>query len=95
MFCVPYVDDQLKYREEYTGLHSLDSTTAPNIISTIEDILLLQLQNCRGQCYNRASTMAGCKAGVATTILRKGATGSLQPLLWSRSKCCCPRISES
>lgn len=68
VFCIRYVDDQLKSREEYTGLHSLDFTTAPNT-STIEDILLLQLQNCRGQCYNRASTMAGCKTGVATTIL--------------------------
>ena len=49
----------------------MDSISAESIIRTIEDILLrlsLSLQNCRGQW---ASSMAGCKTGVSTTILRK------------------------
>ena len=49
----------------------MDSISAESIIRTIEDILLrlsLSLKNCRGQW---ASSMAGCKTGVSTTILRK------------------------
>ena len=52
----------------------MDSISAESIIQTIEDILLrlsLSLQNCSGQCYDGASSMAGCKTGVSTTILRK------------------------
>ena len=74
VFCLRYVDDQLNSHEEFIGMHSLDSTTAQSITHTIEDILLrlsLQLVNCRGQCYDRASAMAGCRTGVATTILER------------------------
>ena len=42
-------------------------------MKTIDDILLrrsLQIHNCRGQCYDSASSMAGCRTGVAT-ILRE------------------------
>ena len=38
MFCIWYVDEQLKSHGEFIGLQSLDSTTVPNIICTIEDI---------------------------------------------------------
>ena len=31
----------------------------------------LQLDHCRGQCYDGASSMAGCRTGVVTTILAK------------------------
>ena len=77
VFCIRHVDDQLNTHEEFIGLHSLESTTAQNIFHTIEDILLrlsLQLENCRGQCYDGAgaSSMAGCKTGVATTLLYFG-----------------------
>jgi hypothetical protein len=74
VFCLRYVDDQLITHEEFIGLHSLDSTTAQSITHTIEDILLrlsLQLENCRGQCYDGASAMAGSRTGVATTIRAK------------------------
>ena len=56
------------------NLYSLDSTTAQAITYTIQDILLrlsLQLEKCRGQCYDGASAMAGCKTGVATKLLQK------------------------
>lgn len=77
VFCIWYVDEQLKSHEEFIGLHSLDSTTVPNIICTIEDIplrLSLQLQISRGQCYDGASAMASCKTGVnhcTATLLSK------------------------
>ena len=74
VLCLRYVDDQLNSHEEFIGLHSLESTTALSITYTIEDILVrlsLQLVNCRGQCYDGVSAMAGCKTGVATTIRQK------------------------
>ena len=74
VFCIRYVDSQLNSHEEFIGLHSLESTTAQSITHTIQDILLrlsLQLENCRGQCYDGASAMAGCRTGVATTLLHK------------------------
>ena len=73
MFCIRYVDSQLNSHEEFIGLHSLESTTAQSITNTIQDILLrlsLQFENCRGQCYDGASAMAGCRTGVATTLLQ-------------------------
>lgn len=74
VFCIRYVDGQLNSHEEFIGLHSLESTMAQSITHTIEDILLrlsLQLEYCRGQCYDGASAMAGCRTGVATALLRK------------------------
>lgn len=56
------------------ALHSLDSTSAKSIVHTIKDILLrfsLQLDKCRGQCYDGTAAMAGCRSGVATTLLLK------------------------
>ena len=53
------------------GLHSLESTSANTIFSTIQDILLrlnLTIHNCRGQCYGGASSMSGSKSGVATKM---------------------------
>ena len=74
VLCLRFVDDQLVSHEEFIGLHSMDDTTAERITRTIEDILLrlsLPLENCRGQCYDGASSMAGCKTGVSTNLLAK------------------------
>ena len=74
VFCIRFVDDPPNCHEEFIGLHSMDSISAERIISKIEDILLrlsLSLQNCHGQCYDGASSKAGCKTGASTTILQK------------------------
>ena len=71
VFCVRYVDEDLTTHEEFIGLYDMDSTTAESITHVIQDILLrlaLQMSNCRGQCYDGAGSMAGCRTGVATTI---------------------------
>ena len=71
VLCLRFVDDQLVSHEEFIGLHSMYDTTAERITRTIEDILLrlsLPLENCRGQCYDGASSMAGCKTGVSTNL---------------------------
>ena len=53
------------------GLHNLEFTSANTIFSTIQDILLrlnLTIHNCRGQCYDGASSMSGSESGVATKM---------------------------
>ena len=71
VLCLRYVDDDLEVHEEVIGLYSLESTSADMIMSTIEDVLLrlnLKVNNCRGQCYDGASTMSGCRSGVVTKL---------------------------
>ena len=72
ILCLRYVDDDLDVHEEVIGIHSLESTSADSIVSTVRDILLrlnLRINNCRGQCYDGASSMSGSKSGVAKRIL--------------------------
>lgn len=69
--CLRYVDSDLEVHEEVIGLYSLDSTSAEMITATIEDVLLclnLRIDNCRGQCYDGASSMSGAKSGVAARL---------------------------
>ena len=71
VFCIRYVDDCLNVHEEPVGFYCLESTSADSIMTTIQDILLrmnLNIHNCRGQCYDGASNMAGAKSGVSTKI---------------------------
>lgn len=72
ILCLRFVDDDLEVHEEVIGLHSLESTSADTIVSTVQDVLLrlnLRIDNCRGQCYDGASSMSGSKSGVSTRIL--------------------------
>ena len=74
VFCLRYVDELMHVHESCIGFHSLETTSAESIVKTIEDILLrlsLQVNKCRGQCYDGAAAMAGHKSGVATAILSK------------------------
>ena len=71
VFCLRYVDEKLEVHEEFIGLYSLESTTAESIISTIKDVLLrmdLRIENCRGQCYDGASSMSGEVSGVVKQV---------------------------
>ena len=61
VLCLRHVDDDLNVHEDLIGLYSLESTSADNIMLTIQDILLrlnLSINNCRGQCYDGASNMS-------------------------------------
>ena len=72
ILCLRYVDDDLDVHEKVIGLHSLESTSADAIVSTIQDILLrfnLRIDNCRGQCYDGANSMSGSKSGASTRLL--------------------------
>ena len=71
VFCLHFVDCNLDVHEGFVGLYSIESTSTDSIVSTIKDVLLqmnLSLQNCRGQCYDGASSMSGGRAGVAKRI---------------------------
>ena len=71
VFCLRYVDESLDVHEEFLGLHSLDCTNADTIVKTVKDILLrmnVDIHDCRGQCYNGASSMSEKRMGVATQI---------------------------
>ena len=57
--------------EHPVGLFCLTNTIADAICDAIKDILIcrsLPLSLCRGQAYDGASNMQGCRKGVATQI---------------------------
>ena len=71
VLCIRWVDDDLQSREEFIGLHAIDTTDANTIVLVIKDVLLrmnLSISRCRGQCYDGCSTMKGDKNGVAKQI---------------------------
>ena len=71
---VRWVDDAFNAHEDFIGLYVTGSTNAQALVAIIKDILLrlnLNLGNCRGQCYDGASTMSGLRNGVAKLILDK------------------------
>ena len=69
---VRWVDDAFNAHEDFIGLYVTGSTNAQALVAIIKDTLLrlnLNLGNCRGQCYDGASTMSGLRNGVAKLIL--------------------------
>lgn len=69
--CLRWVDDDLEAHEDFLGFYHIPNINADTIVSVMKDILLrLQLSwsNCRGQCYDGANNMLGCKSGVAKQI---------------------------
>ena len=72
--CIRWVNSELEPQKDFIGLHKMDNICASDIVRCIKDILLhinLSLSNCRGQCYDGASTMRGVKHGVAKLISDK------------------------
>lgn len=58
--------------ESFIGLHHINDATANGIVKYLKSILIrlgLDLNKCRGQCYDGASVMRGSISGVATQIL--------------------------
>ena len=74
VICFRYVDATLTVHEEFMGLYACSNIKADTIVKTLEDALLrfdLKMSNCRGQCYDAGSNMAGAKRGVKTQISEK------------------------
>lgn len=70
-----WVDEYLEPHEDFIGLHVTASTDANSIVAIIRDVLVriymnLKLTNCRGQCYDGAAVMKGCRSGVAVQLTR-------------------------
>lgn len=69
-----HVDTELNVHEDFIGLHMVPGIEANTITNVIKDTLLrmkLNIQNCRGQCYDGAANMSGSKTGVAKNILNE------------------------
>ena len=69
--CIRWINSELEPQEDVIGLYEKDSICASVIVSSIKEVLLrmkLSLSNCRGQCYDDASTMQGARRGVAKVI---------------------------
>ena len=74
VICIRWVDSTLTDHEDVIGLYNVGTIDSNTLVTTIEDVLLrmnLKLTQCRGQCYDGASNMVGCKNGVATQLLAK------------------------
>ena len=74
VICIRWVDRTLTDHEDVVGLYNVGTIDSNTLVATIEDVLLrmgLKLTQCRGQCYDGASNMIGCKNGVATQLLAK------------------------
>ena len=71
VLCLRWVDEDLNPHEKFIGLHGVPNICADTLVSCIRDTLIrmnLTIHNCRGQCYDGASNMAGSKSGVAAQI---------------------------
>ena len=69
--CIRWVDGEMQAHEEFIGITTLERTTAEDIVNVLSETLEkmhLRLADCRGQCYDGASTMSGNVSGVSTRI---------------------------
>ena len=68
---IRWVDELFVVHEDFLGLYLLPKDDAETITRLIKDCLLrssLLITNCRGQCYDGASVMAGHVSGVSKRI---------------------------
>ena len=66
--CLHWMDDKLEAHDEFIGLESMRNTDANSIVEELSDVLprmYLNLNKCRGQCYDGCLTMSGSKTGIA------------------------------
>ena len=69
-----YVSEDFAVYEDFVGFYETENTDSASIVQVIEDMLLrlsLPIQDCRGQCYDGASNMAGRLSRVRARILDK------------------------
>lgn len=69
--CFRWIDENFEPHEDFVGLYKVDTICADALVSIIKDTFLcmnLNLNQCRGQCYDGASNMVGPHSSVATQI---------------------------
>lgn len=62
--CIRWVDETLTDHEDIIGVYNIDTIDARTLTSAIHDVLFrmsLEMSQCRGQCYDGAANMNGCK----------------------------------
>ena len=72
--CIRWVDETLTDHEDVIGVYNVGTIDAETLTAAIRDVLLrisLKMSDCRGQCYDGASNMAGSKSGVAARLLEE------------------------
>ncbi|KMQ84012.1 zinc finger mym-type protein 1-like protein, partial [Lasius niger] len=72
--CIRYVDEHLDPIENFIGLYTASDMTAEGIAAILKDVMIrlqLPITNLRGQTYDGAPTMSGCKGGVQALIKEK------------------------
>ena len=73
VLCFRYVDADVNVHEQFFSLYEVPNILAATLLRAIQDVLArmnLSINQCRRQCYNGASVMAG-KSGVAKRILEQ------------------------
>lgn len=72
MLCLArYVNENLKSVEDFIGFYEMESTSAETLFCALNDALLrmgLSWSDCRGQCYDGAANMSGCRSGVQARV---------------------------
>ena len=66
-----WVSNDLETSEKFLGFYEIRDIKSSTIVTVMKDILLryqLNLDMCRGQCYDSASNMLGKSSAVATQI---------------------------
>ena len=66
-----WVDNQLNAHEEFIGLYEVPNIESNSLVRVVKDCMLrlnISIGKMRGQCYDGASNMSGCRSGVATIL---------------------------
>lgn len=69
--CIRHVNGDFEVSEDFIGLYETSSTTGETLTKIIQDVLLrldLNIDNCRGQCYDGAGNMKGHMKGTQVRI---------------------------
>ena len=94
---IRWVNEPYEIMEDPVELFCLTNTTSESICDAIKDILIrysLPLSLCRGQAYDRASNMQGCRKGAATQIKRENPSALLVHCFAHRLNLCLQDIGK-
>ena len=87
VICFRSVDEGFQCHEDVVGLYQVESIKSDSIVEVLKDTMIrlsLPIRDCREQCYDGATNMAGVRKGVATQICKEKSCAIVQPLLWPR-----------
>ena len=72
--CIRSVNEEFEANEDFVGKYNVEYIKTDTITQVLKDVLIrlnLSINDCRGQCYDRAANMSGAKSGVSTQILKE------------------------